>query len=93
MRWEYYARTTPSWAPRLAEFNASFDAENNVVFPDDDHLEDFYERYYMDFDEQPTDTQAMSLHPLSPITGEQWLAKYVPLGGHRAPIPDYGLTL
>ena len=84
-RWEYYARNTPSWAHRLQAFNASFDHNKSIVFPNDDVLEAFYDAHYRDFDEQPGETQAKSLHPLLGMDPASWIECFI----HDSMVPDY----
>ena len=77
-RWEYYARNTPSWAHRLQAFNASFDHNKSIVFPNDDVLEAFYDAHYRDFDEQPAETQAKSIHSLLGTDPQCWIETFAP---------------
>lgn len=68
--WEYYCYESRLWNERFTKYNGvKDDASLSVVFKDDDALEDFYDDgNAMDFDEQPYETQMMSLHPLNIIS-------------------------
>jgi hypothetical protein len=52
--WLYYASYTPIWKDRIDEFNGIIDYDkHDVIFKADDDLEQFYELYGYDLDEQP----------------------------------------
>ena len=84
-RWEYYARNTPSWANRLQAFNAAFNHNRGIVFPNDDLLEAFYDAHYRDFDEQSAETQAKSIHTLLGTDPASWIECFI----HDAMVPDH----
>ena len=68
--WEYYCYDSRLWKQRFEKYGG---VRNNltrsVTFPDDDALEAFYDDgNAMDFDEQPAETQSMSLHRLEIVT-------------------------
>jgi hypothetical protein len=55
--WLYYCHQTPLWAKRIEEHAGEIDTQNKcVVFPNDDSLEQFYEKYGLDPDEQSRET-------------------------------------
>jgi hypothetical protein len=52
--WLYYASFTPLWEKRISKYNGDIDhKKREVSFKDDDNLENFYELYGYDVDEQP----------------------------------------
>ena len=51
--WLYYCRETPLWAKRIADYGGTIDLHHKrVVFPSDDSLEAFYDKYGLNPDEQ-----------------------------------------
>jgi hypothetical protein len=51
--WLYYCRNTPVWKDRICELCGKIDDEKKtVVFPTDEMLETFYERWGLEPDEQ-----------------------------------------
>jgi hypothetical protein len=51
--WLYYCRQTPLWLNRIQEHGGAIDSKNKrVVFPGDDSLEAFYDKYGLEIDEQ-----------------------------------------
>tara|TARA_B110000483_G_C18176222_1_gene535175 strand:- start:636 stop:1760 length:1125 start_codon:yes stop_codon:yes gene_type:complete len=56
--WEYYAYKSPIWKNRFDKYDITIDDENKkIVFNDDDEIEDFYEQYGYEPDEQSCETQ------------------------------------
>jgi hypothetical protein len=62
--WEYYSKNTPYWSDKFKEFNASF-GETDIIFPNDDLLDGFYEKYNYDIDELPLNISNKSIKNLS----------------------------
>tara|TARA_B100000795_G_scaffold101890_1_gene75058 strand:- start:2088 stop:3089 length:1002 start_codon:yes stop_codon:yes gene_type:complete len=62
--WEYYSKNTPYWSDKFDEFNASF-KDADIIFPNDDLLDGFYEKYNYDVDELPLDISNKSIKKLS----------------------------
>ena len=62
-KWEYYARNCPLWKERFEKYKCSFE-KNEPVFPNDDLLEEFYEEFGYEPDEQSKECQMKSLQPL-----------------------------
>ena len=61
-QWEYYCRDCPLWQERFKQYSVTFDEEKKEpIFPNDDLLEEFYENYGLEPDEQPSDVQQKSL--------------------------------
>ena len=56
-RWQHYVWATPRWRERLRKFGAN----ENIEFESDDMLEEFYDRYGYEPDEQPREIQEQSL--------------------------------
>lgn len=55
--WLYYCRQTPLWRTRIQEHGGTIDTQNKrITFPCDDSLEQFYEKYGLEPDEQSLDT-------------------------------------
>ncbi len=76
LHWEYYCYESVLWKARFTQCGATLDHEKrNIVFPDDDCLEKFYDDdNCMDFDEQSKTVQDMSLHDIQIIDDpSEWL--------------------
>lgn len=58
--WEAYAYKTPYWRDLIDEYKGKI-VENKIVFENDDYLEEFYEKYYLDMDEQSKEIQNIAL--------------------------------
>ena len=52
--WLYYCAQTPIWAERIAKFKGNV-ASDKVEFESDDDLDEFYERWGLEPDEQPAE--------------------------------------
>ena len=77
--WEYYARKCPLWKKRFDEYNVCFNEnEKSPVFPNDDLLEEFYEKYGLEPDEQSRDCQEKSLCKLPKKTFSMWINSIFP---------------
>lgn len=59
--WEYYCTHTSSWKNRFDKYGVSF-KDKSIQFENDDLLEEFYENYGFEFDEQSIETQEKSIH-------------------------------
>ena len=62
-KWEYYARKCPLWKERFEKYKCSFE-KKEPVFPSEDLLEEFYEEFGYEPDEQSKECQMKSLQPL-----------------------------
>ena len=60
MNWETYAYRCPYWKEAIDEYNGRIE-DNKIKFDNDDNLEEFYEKYYLDMDEQPGEIQDIAL--------------------------------
>lgn len=58
--WEYYANKNSAWNKRCNAFYVSFN-KKEIEFPDDDILEEFYEKYGYEPDEQPKSIREKAL--------------------------------
>ena len=56
-RWQHYVWATPCWRERLCKFGAN----EKIEFDSDDMLEEFYDRYGYEPDEQPLEIQQQSI--------------------------------
>ena len=60
--WEYYASFVPLWRERIKSFNGKINDESKrIIFDDDESLENFYDTYGYELDEQSKDVQDFSL--------------------------------
>jgi len=76
-KWEYFSQQCPYWKEKFDEFNILFDDENEkLIFENDDTLEDFYENYNLEPDEQNSDTQYKSLKIIEPSDIISYLKGY-----------------
>ena len=75
--WEYYARECPLWKGRFKEYGAVFE-DGKIVFANDDLLEEFYEKYGLEPDEQSRECQEKSLLSLEKKTLDDWLDQISP---------------
>jgi hypothetical protein len=76
-KWEYFSQHCPYWKEKFDEFDAAFDHENEkLIFENDDTLEDFYENYNLEPDEQNNETQSKSLKMIEPSDIISYLKGY-----------------
>ena len=76
--WEYYAYESLAWNQRFSAYKGERNHDKREIsWIDDDHLEAFYDDdNAMDFDEQTTEVQQMSLHDVHVCTSaEEWIEK------------------
>lgn len=71
--WEYCCKDTPIWKERFIEHQATFN--DKICFPNDDLLEEFYDKYSLEPDEQTLGTTQKSHHSLRKITANEFLAE------------------
>ena len=74
--WEFYTKNTPCWIQRLHIFKASFSTDNKIVFENDDMLEEFYELYGYEPDEQSKKIQQQSIGLINDETWNTWYNLY-----------------
>jgi hypothetical protein len=74
--WEYFCKECPLWNERFSECKVIFDDEKKKpIFPNDDLLEEFYEKYNLEPDEQSSDIIDHSHVDLNNITSKEFLCK------------------
>ena len=77
--WEYYSHKCPLWKERFDKYNVCFnDLTKEVEFPNDDLLEEFYEKYGLEPDEQSQECQEKSLCSLPMKTLSMWINAIFP---------------
>ena len=74
--WEYYTRYTPCWIERFRLFKASFLENGKIVFENDDLLEEFYESYGYELDEQSKIIQNQSIETIYKKSWKIWYDLY-----------------
>jgi hypothetical protein len=72
MTWEYYASFSKVWSDRIEEFGGFIDRENRKVVFHDDDIDDFYDRYGYEPDEQPSSLLSKITH----LTEEYQMSLY-----------------
>ena len=60
LNWELYAYRCPYWKQAMDDYNGTF-VNDKIKFDNDDNLEAFYEKYYLDMDEQAGEIQYIAL--------------------------------
>ena len=73
--WEYYCSRSPIWKERFLKYKCKF-TDKNPVFINDDILENFYDKYGFEPDEQSKETQLKSTREIKKNNVKNWL-KYV----------------
>lgn len=77
--WEYHASFSPLWEQRIKQFGGIIDyTSQKVIFkeePDDDLMQEFYERYGLEPDEQKSQVQNKSIQPIEKIYDWKWFNK------------------
>ena len=76
--WEYYAYDSIAWNQRFSAYKGRQNHDEiKISWVDDDHLEAFYhDDNAMDFDEQLSEVQQMSLHEVYVCeSAEEWITK------------------
>jgi hypothetical protein len=72
--WEYYASRSPIWMKRIKKHNGRVCNETKkILFENDSELEEFYELYGYDFDEQSLQIQELSLKKIEKISVVNWI--------------------
>jgi hypothetical protein len=79
--WEYYASFSPIWKERLTEYRGEPIHETRKIrFENDDYLEEFYEKYGLEPDEQKKETQEKSIQDIVKVTSwKEFYYKYAGL--------------
>jgi hypothetical protein len=72
--WEYFASYAPLWKKRFREYKATRNAKGfEMIFENDDHLEEFGERYNYEPDEQSNETQDKSIREIKKRSPREWV--------------------
>ena len=75
--WEYYCFDTPFWEKKMREFSAKkIEKSKNILFSNDNSLENFYEKYSYDIDELPKDVSYKSIKSLNKHHISDFIFKY-----------------
>jgi hypothetical protein len=73
--WEYYASFSPLWQERIKLYNGIIEHDRRkVTFGDDDDLENFYENYGLEPEEQKKETQEKTIQKIK--QERTWLSFY-----------------
>ena len=71
--WEYYASYSPIWLERINQFQGVIDhTKKKVVFQDDDLMDEFYELYGYEPDEQKQSVQNKSIMDIEKLHDWKW---------------------
>lgn len=75
-RWEYHASFSPIWSQRIRQFGGYPDyTSQKIIFkeePDDDQVQNFYELYGYEPDEQSITTQSKNIMELEKVHNWKW---------------------
>jgi hypothetical protein len=77
--WEYHASFSPLWSKRIREFKGYPDySKQKIIFkeiPNDDLMQEFYDLYGLEPDEQKLDIQNKSIQLIEKIYNWKWFNK------------------
>ena len=73
--WEFCSNETPFWKNKYDAYNVSW-SNKEIVFKNDDLLEEFYEKYSYDLDELPRDISQKSIKNIPKLSNLDFLYKY-----------------
>ena len=72
--WEYFAYKSPIWKKRFDKYNIKINDKKQIIeFKNDDELEEFYQNYGFEPDEQNINIQEKSTKKVKKITLNDWL--------------------
>lgn len=72
--WEYFAYKSPIWKKRFDKYNININDKKQIIeFKNDDELEEFYQNYGFEPDEQNINIQEKSTKKVKKITLSNWL--------------------
>jgi len=72
-RWEYHSSFSPIWSQRIRQFGGYPDyTKQKVIFKDDDLMQQFYDLYGYEPDEQSITTQAKNIMDLEKVNNWKW---------------------
>ena len=72
--WLYYASFSPLWRTRILKHNGVIDTENKKVEFDDDDIDEFYDNYGYEPDEQSTEVENKTIQEIK--KERNWLSFY-----------------
>lgn len=72
--WLYYASHSPLWKSRILKHNGVIDAKNKKVEFDDDDIDEFYDNYGYEPDEQSTEVENKTIQDI--ISERNWQTFY-----------------
>lgn len=72
--WLYYASYSPLWKSRILKHNGVIDAKNKKVEFDDDDIDEFYDNYGYEPDEQSTEIENKTIQDIR--SERNWLSFY-----------------
>ena len=77
-KWLYYASFSPIWEQRIVDFKGIIDDENKTVSFSDENMEEFYQLYGYELDEQSKEIQNKVMHTslVKQFTNHDLLKKY-----------------
>lgn len=74
--WEYHASFSPIWSQRIRQYKGYPDyTKQKVIFkeePDDELMQEFYDNYGLEPDEQPKEVQEKSVQTIESIYNWKW---------------------
>lgn len=77
IQWEYYAYQCPRWKRRMKNYMESVDTKKKkIVFKNDDAMEEFYEKFYIDMEDGPFEYIKKSMFLMEENTFENWIYTY-----------------
>ena len=89
--WLYYASFSRIWSDRIQKYGGKINYERQTVTfqedPDDDLMQEFYEQFGYEPDEQTRETQEKSIQPLN--TTKTWRNFYETFGKRGIYIPQF----
>ena len=72
--WEYYAYKCPIWEQRFNKYKIKVNNKKELIdFENDDDLEEFYEEYGYEPDEQSKEVQEKSIKKIEKLVLKKWI--------------------
>lgn len=89
IQWEYYAFQCPRWKRRMKNYIENVDTKKKkIVFKNEDAMEEFYEKFYIDMEDGPFKYIKKSMFFMEENTFENWIYSYFP---NKEKIVDFSL--
>lgn len=71
--WEYYAYQVPLWRERIEQYRGQpSSTEMEIIFPDEDIAEEFYQKFSFEPDEQKPETNSKAIKSIDYIDYLKW---------------------